>query len=148
MRLLTLIFLLVSASFSQTPAVEPGVSQELARWRAARYSDVRYEIGLNLEKMSPVLRGTIEVRVVLRDAATAGRPDPTIVLDWRKIRGYEDRSTISNVSINAKQVRVTPSGVSAHRLRPMQIFNSSRPRLFTRKRVTLTFEAARRRCSL
>ena len=48
---------------AQVPSIEPGVSQELAKWRAAHYSDVRYKLNLTLEKMSPVLKGTIEIRV-------------------------------------------------------------------------------------
>ena len=44
--------------FSQTaPAIETGVSQTLAKWRAANYSDVRYKLNLTLEKMSPSLKG-------------------------------------------------------------------------------------------
>ena len=109
------------------PPIEPGVSLELAKWRAARYSDVRYKLNLTLEKMSPVLKGTMEIRVVVRDAGTSGRGDagiagqpttgtqasppasaraaeiPPIILDWRKIRGHEEKSTISNVTINGRR---------------------------------------------
>ncbi len=109
MRIVILVLFLMSVAYAQTPPIEPGVSQELAKWRAARYSDVRYKLNLTLEKMSPVLKGTIEVRVKVRDAGTVregekgrggdGELGP-IVLDWRKIKGHEDRSRISNVSIN------------------------------------------------
>ncbi len=55
------------AAYSQVPPSEPGVSHDLAKWRAARYSDVRYKLNLTLEKMSPVLKGTMEISVkVLR----------------------------------------------------------------------------------
>lgn len=108
------------------PPIEPGVSLELAKWRAAHYSDVRYMLNLTLEKMSPVLKGTMEIRVVVRDAGTSGRGDagiagqpttgtqasppasaqgaeiPPIILDWRKIKGHEEKSTISNVTINGR----------------------------------------------
>ena len=63
--------LLSTAAFSQMPKLEPGVSQELARWRAAHYSDVRYKLNLTLEKMSPVLKGTIEIRVKVFGAELA-----------------------------------------------------------------------------
>ncbi|MDM7921949.1 MAG: hypothetical protein QUS14_06585, partial [Pyrinomonadaceae bacterium] len=104
-----------SAKSNATPSVpkiEPGVSLELARWRAARYSDVRYKLNLTLEKMSPVLKGTMEIRV----RAYGDPVDPTkgrgmqyfqiapIILDWRKIKGHEEKSTISNVSVNGKKV--------------------------------------------
>src|SRR5688572_18133581 len=101
MRILILTLFLMSVAYSQPP-IEPGVSQELARWRAARYTDVRYKLNLTLEKMSPVLKGTMEIRVNVRDAGTAGRGDAAIVLDWRRIKGHEDKSTISNVSINGR----------------------------------------------
>jgi aminopeptidase N len=124
MKLLCLGFLtLVSAInlFAQTPPPEilaPGVSQELAKWRAAHYSDVRYKIGLTLEKMSPVLKGTIEIRVrvgagtLLSPSARSAENLP-IILDWRRIRGHEDKSTVSNVMINGKVVelsRLSPRG--------------------------------------
>src|SRR5687768_7251399 len=100
MRILIFLITLVSFAHAQTPPIEPGVSHELAKWRAAHYSDVRYKLNLRLEKMSPVLKGTMEIRLVVRDAGNGGRGDAMIVLDWRKIRGHEDKSTISNVSIN------------------------------------------------
>ncbi|HEX6126127.1 MAG TPA: M1 family aminopeptidase [Pyrinomonadaceae bacterium] len=109
MRYLILILLMTVTSLAQTPRIEPGVSQELAKWRAARYSDVRYKLDLTLEKMSPVMKGTIEVRVYVRPggAVKEGRGDGAgaIILDWRKIRGHEEKSTISNVSINGTQVQ-------------------------------------------
>ena len=116
MKIVLLLFLLSAAMtvFAQMPQVVPGVSHDLAIWRAAHYSDVRYKLNLTLEKMSPVLKGTIEIRVNVSDAETRGRGDagkesaavPPIVLDWRKIRGSESLSTILNVSINGKVISV------------------------------------------
>src|SRR5580765_731990 len=116
MRSLLFILLFVIGAHSQLPPIEPGVSQELAKWRAARYSDVRYKLNLTLEKMSPVLKGTIEIRVKVSggSSATTFNPDamggsiqppgreldntvPPIILDWRKIRGHEGASTITNI---------------------------------------------------
>ena len=104
MRYLIFILLLASIAYSQSPPpIEPGVSLELAKWRAARYSDIRYKLNLTLEKMSPVLKGTIEIRVkVSEPGAIATGFLPPIILDWRKIVGHEADSTISNVSINGK----------------------------------------------
>jgi|GEM_PF-195324 len=120
-KLLVMICVLAAAGFAQMPAVEPGVSLELAKWRAARYSDVRYKLDLTLEKMSPVLKGTIEIRVRVEEKRSGGEgenaspgtqaPSPAnagssgvanvpIILDWRSIRGSERLSTISNVTIN------------------------------------------------
>src|SRR5687768_9696895 len=91
------MFLLSDSAFPQMPPIEPGVSQELAKWRAAHYSDVRYKIGLTLEKMSPVLKGSIEIRVnvgagTLLSPRGDSRENVSIVLDWRKIRGHEEKS--------------------------------------------------------
>ncbi len=88
--LLVLLAVLLSApAFSQSDSIESGVSQTLAKWRAANYSDVRYKLNLTLEKMSPVLKGTVEVS--LKNNADQ------IILDWRKIRGKEGASTVSNI---------------------------------------------------
>jgi aminopeptidase N len=101
-------------ALSQAPPIEPGVSQELAKWRAARYSDVRYKLNLNLEKMSPVLKGTMEIRLKVSGGVEETRSGggqaetraagsvPPIILDWRLIAGHEKASTISRVSVNGQ----------------------------------------------
>ncbi|MBX7055910.1 MAG: ERAP1-like C-terminal domain-containing protein [Pyrinomonadaceae bacterium] len=106
LKILLVVLFSAVAVFSQVPPIEPGVSQELAKWRAAHYSDVRYKLNLTLEKMSPVLKGTIEIRVVLSEppVVTGGSGVVPIILDWRRIRGSESLSTISNVSINGSTV--------------------------------------------
>ena len=118
--LLFLVVLFVPMhSFAQStaavPPIEPGVSLELAKWRAAHYSDVRYKLNLTLEKMSPVLKGTMEIRLRVSpgvssphvskgstsgSGANGALTIPPIILDWRKIRGHEGKSTISNASLN------------------------------------------------
>ncbi len=117
--------MLFSSISAQTPAVEPGVSQELARWRAAHYSDVQYRLNLTLEKMSPVLKGTIEIRVKVGTPAPASASEiPPIILDWRKIKGHEERSAISNVSINGVAVKNPPAnaGGSAYEVNEHLVF--------------------------
>jgi aminopeptidase N len=106
-----LISMFSASAYAQRPPIEPGVSRDLAIWRAARYSDVRYKLNLTLEKMSPVLKGTIEIRVNVSGDAPVAEARTTvsasvapIILDWRKIKGSETLSTISNVSINGKTV--------------------------------------------
>ncbi|HMT07250.1 MAG TPA: M1 family aminopeptidase [Pyrinomonadaceae bacterium] len=114
--MLTRVFLVICfcavGLYAQTPPIEPGVSQELAKWRAAHYSDVRYKLNLTLEKMSPVLKGTMEIRVGVRTLLSASAPGaeiPPIILDWRRIKGHEAKSVISNVEINGVVVS-PPSG--------------------------------------
>ena len=120
MRYLILILILASLGFSQntpvdSPPLEAGVSHTLAKWRAAHYSDVRYKLNLTLEKMSPVLKGTIEIRVNVAPQAET-RPvgsvplAPQIILDWRKITGHEQLSTISNVSFNGQPRAIRGGG--------------------------------------
>jgi len=107
LRLLIFPLLLTAINvFSQTPTIETGVPQTLAKWRAANYSDVRYKLNLTLEKMSPTLKGTIEINVKLKtENGKLNSNDAQIILDWRKIRGREDLSTIYNVSLNGKTTR-------------------------------------------
>ena len=132
MRSIVLILLSVIGISAQTPPIEPGVSHELAKWRAARYSDVRYKLNLTLEKMSPVLKGTIEIRVNISpgipspgtslpgtslpgtqasspaNAGSSGVENLPIILDWRKIRGSESLSTIAHVELNG--TKLYPAG--------------------------------------
>jgi len=102
MRVILLICLFAAAALAQMPKIEPGVWQELAKWRAVQYSNISYKLNLTLEKMSPVLKGSIEIHVTQAAYACAepNCPRLNIVLDWRKIPGHEKDSTISNVTIN------------------------------------------------
>ncbi len=72
-----LVAALMAGAALAAPPLEPGVSRELARWRAERYGDVRY--GLELAITAPVTRleGKLELRVAAR-----GKP-VDLVLDWR-----------------------------------------------------------------
>ena len=82
-RLSFVLLFAAMAAFSQVPVLEPGVSHDLAIWRAAHYSDVRYKLNLTLEKMSPVLKmrgpmvvpaSTISARV---NTSRSADPGPT-----------------------------------------------------------------------
>ncbi|MCC6474485.1 MAG: ERAP1-like C-terminal domain-containing protein, partial [Burkholderiales bacterium] len=61
---------------AEVPALEPGVSRELARWRAARLRDIRYALWIDLSADGPALDARLEIRFNL-DART------DLVLDWR-----------------------------------------------------------------
>ena len=52
-----LMLVMPLAAFSQAPPIGPGVSHDLAIWRAAHYSDVRYKLTRTPETMSPVRGG-------------------------------------------------------------------------------------------
>src|SRR6185369_9264882 len=105
LMLLAVTLFAAMPTFAQTPPIDPGVSHDLAIWRAAHYSDVRYKLNLTLEKMSPVLKGTIEIRVKVAGQIVSSAPGaeavaPSIILDWRKIAGHEKDSTVTNITLN------------------------------------------------
>ena len=58
------------------PRLDPGVSQELARWRTRQYRDLRYAIELRLDERKETVAGQLDLRVAL-----ARRAD--LILDWR-----------------------------------------------------------------
>src|SRR5438309_5073495 len=116
MRVLLITFLLAIAAAAQIPAIEPGVSHDLAKWRASQYSNISYKLNLTLEKMSPVLKGTIEIHVNQAAYACAepNCPPLYIVLDWRKIAGHEKDSTVSNVTLNGKAASISSAAPPAY----------------------------------
>ena len=80
------------------PPLEAGVSQSLAKWRAANYGDVRYKLNITLEKGAPLMRGEIEIRLNLTE--TGAKSD--LVLDWRtaQFQSDKDKPYVDVVSIN------------------------------------------------
>ena len=56
---------------------EPGVARGLARFRAAHYSDVRYDLQIEIAAGAALLKGREEIRVNLDGEADQ------LVLDWR-----------------------------------------------------------------
>lgn len=67
----------IMAEAAAAPALEPGVSRDLARWRAAHYGDVRYALNVTIAAPVARLAGELEIRVAVR-----GKP-VDLVLDWR-----------------------------------------------------------------
>jgi aminopeptidase N len=85
------------------PPLEPGVSRELARWRARHYADVRYALDLTIAAPVKRLEGSVEIRVSLR-----GRP-VDIVLDWRPPAG----GALAGLEVNGRPIE-TPRVVREH----------------------------------
>jgi aminopeptidase N len=80
--------MLGASVYAQTmPALEAGVAQTLARWRAANYSNVRYKLSISLEKGEPLMRGDLEIRVDLTDAGAQN----DLILDWRTTQFANDK---------------------------------------------------------
>ncbi|HEV7643479.1 MAG TPA: M1 family aminopeptidase [Pyrinomonadaceae bacterium] len=86
--ILLTIFAMNFNALSQTVVpVENGVSQVLARWRAANYSDVRYKLNITLEKGAPLMKGELEISVKI----TAEGAKNDLVLDWRPTQFSADK---------------------------------------------------------
>ncbi len=111
LKILFVIVLLAMAIFSQTPPpLEAGVSQTLAKWRAANYSDVRYKLNITLEKGAPLMKGEIEIRVNLTDEGAKN----DLILDWRTTQFANDRDKpfADVIAVNDKKVAdAVPNGV-------------------------------------
>ncbi len=78
---------MTASIFAQTPPIEAGVSQTLAKWRAANYSDVRYKLNVTLEKGAPLMKGDIEIRVKISEAGAKN----DLILDWRTTQFQNDK---------------------------------------------------------
>ncbi|QQS42793.1 MAG: ERAP1-like C-terminal domain-containing protein [Acidobacteriota bacterium] len=98
------LFFFAMTANAQAPSIEPGVPLELAKWRAEHYSNVRYKVDVWIdwtEKASDRLEGRLEISVDIRKESSD--EDVPIVLDWRKIAGHEQRSTLSYVRLNDRE---------------------------------------------
>jgi len=104
--LFIILVVMISATFSQTPPIEPGVSQKLAQWRGKHYSDVRYKLNITLEKGAPLMKGNIEIRVNLTDEAAK----TYLVLDWRttQFENDKDKPFADVVSVNESIIKKLP----------------------------------------
>jgi aminopeptidase N len=84
---------LIANASAAVPGLEPGVSHELAQWRAKRYSDIRYSLKVLLSPGAPMLQGTATVEVNLPKRV------PELVLDWRP----SPSSHLSRLRVNGKR---------------------------------------------
>jgi aminopeptidase N len=84
------------------PPLEPGVSQTLAKWRAANYGDVRYKLNIALEKGAPLMKGEIEISVNLTE--TGAKND--LILDWRTTQfgGDKDKPFARVTEVNGRSL--------------------------------------------
>jgi aminopeptidase N len=116
MKAITLLFVLglmmTGMINGQTPPLEPGVSQALAKWRAAHYSDVRYKLNITLEKGAPLMRGEIEIRVKLTDEGAKN----DLILDWRttQFANDKDKPYANVVAINEQKIQSIVRGLDSY----------------------------------
>jgi aminopeptidase N len=105
-----------------------GVSRELARDRAAKISDVRYALSLEIAPAAQRLRGREEIKLKL-----AKGPDQ-VVLDFRDLdpNGKTVEGKISDLRVNDRPVR-NPRQVNGHILLPARYFK------FGENSITLNF---------
>lgn len=90
--LLVLLAAGISPAAAQSPPpLEPGVSQELARWRARHYRDPRYALQLRLDEHGASAAGRLALRVALARRVA-------LVLDWRG-------APVRGVRVNGKPAR-------------------------------------------
>ena len=108
---------------ASAPGLEPGVSRELAQWRAQHYRDIRYALQLSISSGAGILHGAAQIEVTL------SRPAPDLVLDWRPAphaRAWELR-------VNGKGARVRVE--HEHLIIPARLLRAGKNRL------TLRFES-------
>ncbi len=58
------------------PRLEPGISQQLAQWRARQYRDLRYALELRLDERKEIVAGQLDLRYAAPQRAE-------LILDWR-----------------------------------------------------------------
>jgi aminopeptidase N len=86
---------MADAARAATQPLEPGVSRELARWRARHYDNVEYRLALTLTAPVTKLEGTLDIRVNVR-----GKP-ADLVLDWRPPSA---KATVSQLQVNGTPI--------------------------------------------
>jgi len=114
---------LFTSAVAAVPGLEPGVSRELAQWRAKQYRDVRYSLTVLLAPGASTLQGTARVEVSLPQRV------PELVLDWRP----SPASSLSHVRINGKPARAKLD--REHLIVPAKLLRAGKNRL------TFSFES-------
>ena len=84
----------------KSPELEPGVGRELARWRAAHYSNVRYALSVEITPGAQLLKGAEEVHLKIDDATSP------LVLDWRVAAAKEGvpQARVWQIQANGREV--------------------------------------------
>src|SRR5881296_3025464 len=106
------------------PGLEPGVSRELAQWRAKYYRDVRYTLTISVTAGATKLTGTGTVEVTLPPAV------PDLVLDWRPSPGA---ARMAQLRVNGKPAKAKLE--REHLIVPARLLRAGR------NRIRLSFES-------
>src|SRR5216117_65307 len=116
--------LMASAAVAAVPGLEPGVSRELAQWRAKHYRDVRYALAISVTAGATKLAGTTTVEVTLSPTV------PDLVLDWRTSPGA---APVVQLRVNGKRVKAKLE--REHLIVPARLLRAGR------NRIRLSFES-------
>src|SRR5256885_2031846 len=106
------------------PGLEPGVSRELALWRAKYYRDVRYALAISVTAGAAKLAGTATVEVTLPGTV------PDLVLDWRPSPGA---ARVAQLRVNGKPAKARLE--REHLIVPARLLRAGR------NRIALSFES-------
>jgi aminopeptidase N len=92
---------LYGANVESTPDPQPGVARELARFRAAHYSNVRYTLSVEIAPGAEMMKGSEEIRVTLDGEADQ------LVLDWRTAAAKQGQSQarVWEIEVNGREVK-------------------------------------------
>jgi aminopeptidase N len=93
---------LYGANGELTPDPQPGVARELARYRAAHYSNVHYSLTVEIAPGAEMMKGSEEIRVTLD-----GEVDQ-LVLDWRVAavkQGQSAKARVWGIEVNGREVK-------------------------------------------
>src|SRR6266536_2627508 len=112
---------LMASAASAIPGLEPGVSRELARWRARQYHDVRYALALHIAAGAAKLEGTATIALALPDDT------PDVVLDWRPPPGA---AGVRELSVNGKRAQSRLE--REHLIVPARLLRTGRNRVILR----------------
>jgi aminopeptidase N len=84
-----------------TPDPQPGVARELARFRAAHYSNVRYALQVSVFPGDEMMKGSEKIRVTLDGEADQ------LVLDWRIVAAKQGQpqARVWDMEVNGREVK-------------------------------------------
>jgi aminopeptidase N len=106
---------------SAAPGLEPGVSRELAQWRAQHYRDVRYALAIRIAAGATKLEGTATIEVTLPESP------PDVVLDWRPSPGT---ARVRELNVNGKRAQAKLE--REHLIVPARLLRAGRNRVILR----------------
>jgi aminopeptidase N len=80
---------------------QPGVARDLARFRAAHYSNVRYGLNVGISPGAEMMTGSEEIRVTLDGAVDQ------LILDWRVAAAKQGQpiARVWDIEVNGREVK-------------------------------------------